>query len=357
MKRLLALLLALALFPPALAETGVHSGYLTWTSKAALVNGQAYGMTSTEGWRARTTVYAQTEKGMEVVWTGEGRGRGIAAWGDKLLMVTEKPKGFWQDMLELKPTRGERFVQVLDPATWETEILPIPDDGWSVLTMNGELVREAKWREEGLPHVELCRWNGEGWDEFFTWTGNAETENWFVGMFYHGFVLLEERRSIGGKRRMLHIANLEDGREYLLTNVEGQRNGVLNAVLDNGILYLLGDSGLWAFNLAAGSREMLLPGVAGKFVMNDSYIVFCDDADSTDNKGRLQAYDRKTATLLQQIAIPGVPMNWLLEGGTVYLQYYSRGGYIGPDGMQMIRPSSSIVELTTGECHTTFFDY
>ena len=339
-----------------LTEMGVDSGYLSWISQMAYLNGQPYGMTSFGGWRARTTIYAQTEQGMEVVWTGEGRGRGLFAVGDKLVLVAEEPTDFWEDVFSMYPPLGERFVEVIDPASWEAERLPIPPGEALVFEMDGEMVRWASWQEEEMLHAEIRRWNGAGWDAVFAWTGNALPEGWYGAAPYSGFVRLGQHVH-GRGLRDLRIVTLADGREYLLTDVEPRYGNALNAVLDDGILYLMGDSGLWAFDLAAGTRELLLPGTVGTFIMNGRYIVFSHDADYDDNECRMQVYDRETATLLREVTVPNDANCWVLDGDTLYLQDYTKGGYWVNGVMTVERPYSAVIDLTTGECRTTPFDY
>lgn len=339
-----------------LTEMGVDSGYLSWISQMAYLNGQPYGMTSVGGWRARTTIYAQTEQGMEVVWTGEGRARGIFAWGDKLLMLAEKPKGFWENLLEMYETPGERFVQVLDPATWEAEVLPITEAVPLLRVLDGELVRWGSLREDGIPRAEMHRWNGAGWDEALIWTGEMPEEESFYTELHPGFALLDQQLHDKGVRD-LRIMTLADGREHLLRDVEPRYGNALDAVLDGDLLYLLGDSGLWAFDLAAGTRELLLPGTVGRFIMNGRYIVFSYDADYVDNECRMQVYDRETATLLREVTVPNDADCWVLDGDTLYLQVYTKGGYWVNGVMKVERPYSAVIDLTTGECRTTPFDY
>lgn len=338
-----------------LAEMGVDSGYLGWISQMAYLNGQPYGMTSFGGWRARTIIYAQTEKGMEVVWTGEGRGRGLFAVGDKLVLVAEEPTDFWEDVFSMYPPLGERFVEVIDPATWEAERLPIPPGESLVFEMDGELVRWGSWREDGIPRAEMHRWNGAGWDEALIWTGEMPEESFYTEL-HPSFVLLDQQLHDKGVRD-LRIVTLADGREYLLTDVEPRYGNALHAVLDDGILYLMGDSGLWAFDLAAGTRELLLPGTVGTFIMNGRYIVFSHDADYDDNECRMQVYDRETETLLREVTVPGDADCWVLDGDTLYLQDYTKGGYWVNGVMKVERPYSAVIDLTTGECRTVPFHY
>lgn len=353
MRKLLVMLLCCLLLTcssAAHAETGVDSRGLTWINQMAYLNGQPYGMTSVGGWRARTTIYAQTDQGMEVVWTGEGRGRGLFAVGDKLVLIAEKPTDFWEELFSMYPPVGERFVGVIDPATWEAALMPIPAAGMPRCVLNGALVRWRCWQEEGMPHVEICRWGGADWEETFVWTGETPLEGSSYTSLYPGFLLLDQQLHDGGVRD-LRVITLADGREHLLRDVEPRYGNALDAVLDGDMLYLLGDSGLWHFDLAAGTRELLLPGITARFIMNGRYIV------GYVRGAGLQVWDRETAALLWEVDVPQDAHYWLLDGDTLYLQDYTKGGYMIDGRMHSQRPYAAVINLTTGECRITPFEY
>lgn len=366
MKKLLTMRLMLALclllvcgrvVRAAFAEMGVDSESLSWINQMAYLNGQAYGMTSVGGWRARTTIYAQTEKGMEPVWTGEGRGRGLFAVGDKLVLIAEKPTDFWEELFYFKyPPLGEKFVEEIDPVTWDTELLPIPADSMPLCMLDGALLRWRCWQEEGLPRVEIYRWDGADWAESFVWTGETPLGGSSYTELFPGFLLLDQQLHFGGVRD-LRILTLADRREHLLTNVEPRSGNALDAVLDGDMLYLLGDSGLWRFDMTTGARELLLPGMVAGFIINERYIVGYTASKDVDQGACIQVFDRETAALLREVIVPQRADYWLLTGDTLYLQDYTKGGYMVNGRMQSQRPYAAVIDLTTGECRITPFEY
>ena len=47
----------------------------------------------------------------------------------------------------------------------------------------------------------------------------------------------------------------------------------------------------------------------------------------------------------------------MLDGDTLYLQDYTKGGYWVNGVMKVERPYSAVIDLTTGECRTVPFHY
>lgn len=359
MMRLLLLLCALQLCLPALAEAPLDSDGVTRIDRSAMVNGVIYGMTSTSGWNARTTLYCMTEDGMETVWQGEGYCRAIYALGEKLLLVSER-KSFWEDLLEFYEKPGERFVQVVDPATWRAETLFIPDDGGQIVALNGQIVRWSERSAESgdmlQTRVTLQRWNDDGWELFFAWQGEGEKKGRFGSELHPDFIVLE-RRETGRWTCDMRIATLPDGREYLLTGVANEAVRGVEAVIEDGVMYYLGFDGekctLHACDLAAGTQQLLItlpvPYYEGFMLTADSVVLM-------QSWEALEVYDRGSQALRRIIAIPNGTRDWFMRGDEVWMIDYENSSSVeGGQVVRRVKPSSSVVDLRSGECHTVPF--
>ena len=221
-------------------------------------------------------------------------------------------------------------MQEIDPVTWDAECLPIPADSPPMGVLDGEMLRWRCSQEAGLPRVTMDCWDSTDWAESFVWTGETPLTGSSYTALYPGFLLLEQQLHSGGVRD-LRILTLADRREHRLTGVEPRAGNALDAVLDDDMLYLLGDSGLWRFDLAAGTRELLLPGIVVGFLLNERYIVGYAASKDAGPGACIQVFDRETAALLREVAVPQDANYWLLDGDTLYLQDYTgdRPGHVG----------------------------
>lgn len=360
MKKLLTMLLCcLMLFGRAgavgaLAEApALRSATLNGTMDIVAVGGDVYCMTSTEGWRAETTVFRLTKAGLTPVWTGKGSGFSLFEMKGQLVL-TALEETFLQD---LTGAGGTWTVTRIDPATGEAQrLMTTAGDGRAVCLDGALCWFESKWMggsQDEPACARLRRWDGAQWESVLDWTGEPAVPGDLssqVSYLYPDFVLLE-KREVSRDVENMTLYLLGSGETVELHGVPLYGSDML---LMDGVLYTKGRDGIYAHDVAADVSRLLLAlperSTYG-FALDDTRLIVMP------SDGCVAVYDRADMALLRTVQLPSGALDWVLLGDWLYAfdpttSYSSSGGEV-----TFYEPAyCAVVNIADGECWTTLLD-
>lgn len=325
MKRFAMLLLCLLLCAPALAEGAYFSAERSsGRGGLALVNGQVYALSGNEGYLYLTTPALEkwypdgTRKRAGLDATLFSEIDGIAALGDGLLV--ERTESNVLTVLDV--SAHERRLYRFDPATGRSVRMA----QWA-FAAQGQLYRAA----EG----QLVRLSEDGDAVLETWPGEVLAR-------WDSFVLLEHE----GQQIVMEIATGECCPAPELARASW---GWREAVLEDGVMYLLEDRALTALDLTDGTRRTLMtfPAETYDAFMLDAERIILLGGKYRGEPATSAVYDRATMTQTLTFTHHTNPVDALLTGNQLYMRDPYSSAYLGE--VSWSDPASaSIVDLTTG---------
>lgn len=351
MKRMIMLVLCLLMTVPALAEKpALRSATLNGTGNIVAIDDAVYCMTSTQGWRAETTIFCLTKESLTPVWRGRGSGFSLYEM-DGQLLLTATEMTFLQD---LTGAGGTWAVTRIDPATWEAERLLTTGGGGRIVCVNGALCwfefEGSQHGENDLTHTRLLRWDGAAWETILDWTGEPSVLDRWGSYLYPNFVLLETRE-ISRDTKDVTLSLLDSGERVTLHDVRLYGSDM---VLTDGELYTLGRDGIYAHDLASDASRKILTVPERQtysFCVDDTRLV------GMPADGCVSVYDRSDMTLLRTIRLPSGALDWLLLGDMLYaFEPTSQTSAAGGRVISYEPAFCAAANIATGECWTLLLD-
>ena len=319
---LLALLLAL-LCVCAGAE-GAFSG-ASYDAGLAVVGGEVYCAAPNVGLRS-IPIWHVSWDGLEKVRSRIGGWNGLYALDGELLTV--EPVLNIGEMLGSIPTSTCRAGR-LDPAkgkyrSLETYVRATEDGVCNVFAAQGSAYRDVR---EGDVHV-LQRLDGGAWTTVAQWTGDH-------AWVYETFCIIGDRNA--DRPRYVALYDFSTGQIHDVTALDRKyalTGSSLEAVLENGVLYLLKGNGLMALDLSTGQAEQVvaLPEEMNGFILTPERLILLSSI-------RKQAWvmDRRSWKIVSTVSMTEYPLHAALVDGRLYV--YCSYGDAGVE----------IIDLATGE--------
>lgn len=324
LRRWIAQLLVLALFCGCAGAEGAFSG-ASYDADLAVVGGEVYCAAPNVG-LGFIPIWRVDAQGLEKVRSRIGGWSALYALGDELLTI--EPVLNIGEMLGSIPTSTYRAGR-LDPAkgthcsletyTWNTEA-----GVCNVFAAQGRAYREVR---EGDGHVLQRLDNGE-WTTVAQWTGDH-------AWVYETFCIIGDRNA--DKPRYVALYDFSAGQLHDVTALDRKyalTGSSLEAVLENGVLYLLKGNGLTALNLSTGQAEQLvsLPEEINSFILTPEQLILLSST-------RQQAWvlDRRSWEIVSTVSMTEYPLCAALVDGRLYV--YSSYGDAGVE----------VIDLATGE--------
>ncbi|MBQ2953499.1 MAG: hypothetical protein IJE07_08065 [Clostridia bacterium] len=331
MKRILVLLLvaAMALICiPALAEGAYFSGERGNNSRPALavVNGQVYGLSGHEGAMAMFTPAVER-------WSPSGKRTRV---GQNAFLNSEIGyiSGAGDALLILREERN--WLELLDPTAAFTPRAELwyPATGRSVRIPDGAFALQGRlfvYRDGQLQQL-----SADGREVVASWAGKPVYR-------WDSFILLQD----GERHQVLEIAS---GVCWDVTALKLDLGWSTEAVVEDGVMYLLEGAALTAIDLRDGARECLLS------FPEDAYSTFLLDAERvillcSKKRGEpatSAVYDRATLACTQTFTHRTNPVDALLVGDQLYMRDPYGFTYLGAQERWSDPASASIIDLTTG---------
>ena len=244
----LAILLVLALLCGCAWAEGAFSG-ARYDAGLAVVGGEVYCAAPNVG-LGFIPIWRVSWDGLEKVRSRIGGWNGLYALDGELLTV--EPVLNIGEMLGSIPTSTYAAGR-LDPATgkksnianytWKTG-----NGGCSIVAAQRSAYREVR---DGDAHV-LQRLDGGAWTTVAQWTGDH-------AWVYETFCIIGDRNA--DRPRYVALYDFSTGQIHDVTALDRKyalTGSSLEAVLENGVLYLLKDDGLTALDLTTGQVERLV---------------------------------------------------------------------------------------------------
>lgn len=324
LRRWIAQLLVLALFCGCAGAEGAFSG-ASYDAGLAVVGGEVYCAAPNVG-LGFIPIWRVDAQGLEKVRSRIGGWSALYALGDELLTI--EPVLNIGEMLGSIPTSTYRAGR-LDPAkgkyrsletyTWNTEA-----GVCNVFAAQGRAYRDVR---EGDGHVLQRLDNGE-WTTVAQWTGDH-------AWVYETFCIIGDRNA--DKPRYVALYDFSAGQLHDVTALDRKYaliGSSLEAVLENGVLYLLKGNGLTALDLSTGQAEQVvaLPEEMNCFILTPEQLILLSST-------RQQAWvlDRRSWEIVSTVSMTEYPLCAALVDGRLYVY-----GSYGDAGVE-------VIDLATGE--------
>lgn len=324
LRKWIAALLAMLLFCGCAGAEGAFSG-ASYDAGLAVVGGEVYCAAPNVGLRS-IPIWHVSWDGLEKVHSRIGGWHGLYALGDELLTV-EPVLNVWE-MLGSIPTSTCRAGR-LDPAkgkyrSLETYVRATEDGVCNVFAAQGSAYRDVR---EGDVHV-LQRLDGGAWTTVAQWTGDR-------AWVYETFCIIGDRNA--DRPRYVALYDFSTGQIHDVTALDRKyalTGSSLEAVLENGVLYLLKGNGLMALDLSTGQAEQVvaLPEEMAGFILAPERLILL-------SRIRKQAWvmDRRSWEIVSTVSMTEYPLHAALVDGRLYV--YCSYGDAGVE----------IIDLATGE--------
>lgn len=318
------LLMVMALLCGCAGAEGAFSG-ASHDAGLAVVGGEVYCAAPNVG-LGFIPIWRLNAQGLEKVCSRIGGWRALYALGDELLTI--EPVLNIGEMLgsiptstyavgRLAPTTGKKSN--IASYTWNTE-----DGVCNIFAAQGRAYRDVR---EGDGHV-LQRLDDGEWTTVAQWTGDH-------AWVYETFCIIGDRNADNPRyvalydfsAGQIHDVTVLD-RKYALTGSS------LEAVLENGVLYLLKDDGLTALNLATGQVERVvsLPEEMNSFILTPEQLILL-----SSTRQHAWVLDRRSWEIVSTVSMTEYPLYAALVDGRLYV--YCSYGDAGVE----------IIDLATGE--------
>lgn len=303
----LAILMVMAALCGGTCAEGLFSG-ASYDAGLAVVNGEVYCAGANIG-LGFIPIWRVGRDGLEKVRSRIGGWDNMYALENELLTI--EPVLNIGEMLGSMPASTCKAAR-LDPVTgkkssiasytWNTE-----DGVCSVFAAQGRVYRDVC---EGDAHT-LQRLDGENWTTVARWNGDR-------AWVYETFCIIGDRNA--DKPRYVALYDFSAGQIHDVTALDRQyalTGSSLEAVLENGVLYLLKGNGLTALNFSTGQAERLvaLPEEMNSFILAPEQLILLSST-------RQQAWvlDRNTWEIINRVTITVFPQNAALNDGKLYIR-------------------------------------
>lgn len=320
----MAMLLMLSLLLGYAGAEGFSSGQ-AYKPGLALVNGEVY-CTGPEFSLGFAPIWRVSKDGLEKVRTNIGGWNGLYALDDGLLTI--EPVLNIGEMLENIPP-STFSVKHFDPATGKTRRLATRS--WysksgvcEAFAAQGKAYRDM---HDGANH-QLQRLDNGKWVTVAQWTGHN------VWM-HDSFCFIGSRHE--NQPEYIGLYEYATGKIYDVTAFAlkyGLTDSAWDAVLEDGVLYLLNEGILMTVDLSSGRETLLdvLPKGGSRFILTDSQLILM-----SNEKMMAWAMDRNTWQVTGSVKMTLFPQSVLLHNGQLYVHQI-----LNDAGVEMI-------DLATGE--------
>lgn len=320
----LALLLAMVLLCGCAGAEGISSGQ-TYSPGLALAAGEVYCLGENVG-LGFIPIWRVGMEGMEKVRSRIGGWSGLYAVDDGLMTI--EPVLNIGEILGSIPTSTCQ-VNHFDPVTGKTRELTTrvrnEESGvCEAFAAQGKAYRDV---HAGNDHM-LQRLDDGEWVTVAQWTGDH------VWM-YESFCIIGSRHE--DKPEYVALYEFTTGKVYDVTAFVRKHSlttSAWEAVLEDGVLYLLQDGAMMTVELSTGREEKLgdLPKGVSRFILTDTQMILM-----SNEKKMAWVLDRSSWKVVSQVNMTVFPQTVLLHEGRLYVHCL------------LTEAKMEIIDLTTGE--------